>query len=131
MKTRTLGLVSVALLVTLAAAGCATSKTAAAPGRDTAEEAARRERERPRIEASPEPPPLNVVASEGECAPAADNLVTLGACCNNTPCSGQCVTAAEGKVECSCFGVRGGCPQGQVCCNFRHQCVPPKECELP
>lgn len=133
LKSRIWTLVAGALLgAALVLAGCAeSSKRAGAVQVPSAEEAARREKERPQIEASPEPPPLNVVASQGQCAPPADNLVTLGSCCNNTPCSGQCVSGAEGKVECACFGTRGGCPQGQVCCRFRRRCVPPGECELP
>lgn len=95
-------------------------------------EAARKERERPQIEAPrPEPPRPPVVPSQGDCAPPADNKVTFGACCNNTPCVGQCVQAAEGKIECDCFGVRGGCQQGQVCCKIRRGCVPADQCDVP
>jgi hypothetical protein len=74
---------------------------------------------------------MRVVPSVGNCAPRADNLVTFGACCNATPCSGQCVATVEGKVECACFDVKGGCPTGLVCSKIRRGCVTPKEAQLP
>jgi hypothetical protein len=114
----------------LAVAGCGESNKMSV-GDTSPEEAARRERERPRIVAPAEPQRLPVVPGKGTCAPPADNIVILGSCCNDTACAGQCVTVAEGKVECSCFGVRGGCAAGTVCCKFRHRCVPAKECQLP
>lgn len=75
--------------------------------------------------------PMRVVPSVGNCAPRADNLVTFGACCNGSSCSGQCVQTEEGKVGCACFEVKGGCPAGLVCSKIRRGCVKPKEAQLP
>ena len=122
------------LALALAAGGCAQNSNQKAPQGPAhiSEEAARRERERPRIEAPPPPPPLRVVPGKGTCAPKeADNLVTLGSCCNDKACIGQCVAADGDKIECTCFDVRGGCSEGQVCCKFRRGCTLPKDCELP
>jgi len=121
------------LALALAAAGCTQNSGKRAPQGQTgiSEEAARRERERPRIEAPPAPPPLPVVPSKGNCAPPADNIVILGSCCNDQPCNGQCVAAAGEKIECACFEVRGGCPAGKVCCKFRRGCTLPNDCEPP
>ena len=80
----------------------------------------------------PTPVRLEVVPSSGNCAPKeADNLVILGACCNDTACGGQCVRGAESKIECACFEVKGGCPAGQVCSRVRRRCVKLEEAQLP
>ena len=93
--------------------------------------AAQKEKERPLVQPRPVAPTPRLAPSKGTCAPAeADNLVTLGACCNGKPCIGQCVLE-HGKVGCACFETRGGCEVGQVCCKFRRACTAPSQCALP
>ncbi len=93
--------------------------------------AAQTEKERPLVRPRPVAPTPRVVPSKGTCSPPeADNLVTLGACCNAKACIGQCVTE-HGRVGCACFEVRGGCDVGQVCCKFRRGCTAPSQCSLP
>jgi hypothetical protein len=80
----------------------------------------------------PQLPKLRTVPSVGDCAPRdADNLVIVGACCNNQPCNGQCVQTETNQIACSCYGVEGGCAPGLVCCRFRRGCYKPEECQLP
>lgn len=123
-----------ALLLLACTAGCTQNETAErqrAAERLPKEEAARREAARPQIEIPPPPPEPQVVPSQGDCAPPADNLTFFGSCCNGEPCNGQCVVAGGTRIACSCFDTVGGCPQGQVCCKLRRGCVLPKDCEAP
>jgi len=82
----------------------------------------------------PPPPIVEPVTapSQGDCAPKdANNLTTFGACCNDKPCRGQCVKGEDGRIECACYEVKGGCPPDKVCSKLRRACVPPKEAEWP
>ena len=77
-----------------------------------------------------ESPSYTVVASVGTCAPAADGVRNVGACCNDRPCHGLCVIEAGSKdTTCSCFGLRGGCPEGQVCCKRTRSCTKLEVCD--
>jgi hypothetical protein len=114
-------------------AGCAETRHSAKPEATSASpEALRRERERkPLPPAIPDPPRPPVVASKGDCAPPADKQTAVSACCNDRPCIGECVETAPGKIECDCYGTRGGCAVGLVCCQYRLACVKPEECDVP
>jgi hypothetical protein len=68
------------------------------------------------------------VASQGECAPRFKNGLT-GTCINNQPCRGFGVLNDKHQAECSCYGLGGGCQEGQRCDTIRKSCVP--EDELP
>jgi hypothetical protein len=74
---------------------------------------------------------FRVVPSTGTCAPKADNVATFGSCCNNSPCTGQCVLAENARVECACYDVKGGCAAGLVCSKIRRGCVKPQDAQLP
>lgn len=77
-----------------------------------------------------EPPSYTVVASMGTCAPVADGVRNVSACCNDTPCRGQCVIEPGSKdTTCSCFGVRGGCPEGEICCKRTRSCAKLEICD--
>jgi hypothetical protein len=77
-----------------------------------------------------EPPSYAVVASVGTCAPPADGLRNVGACCSDQPCHGECVIEAGSKdTTCSCFGARGGCPEGEVCCKRTRSCTKLEACD--
>jgi hypothetical protein len=119
-------------LALLVVAGCAQNRHPDEKGDfRPSEETLRRESERTRIEAPPQPPEPAVLPSQGDCAPPADNRLTVSACCNGKACIGQCVAGPAGTVECSCYGVQGGCAQGQVCCRMRRACTAPKDCQVP
>jgi hypothetical protein len=75
-------------------------------------------------------PSYTVVAGAGSCAPSADGVRNLGACCNDTPCHGQCVVeSGRTDTSCSCFGVAGGCGPGEVCCNRTRSCTKLEVCD--
>ncbi len=134
MNAKIFRAIASALLILACVAGCAQNENTArqrAAERISKEEAARREAARPQIGQPAQPPRLAVVPSQGTCAPPADNLTFFGSCCNDQPCHGQCVAEGEGKIACSCFGIAGGCSQGQVCCKLRRGCTLPKDCEAP
>jgi hypothetical protein len=122
------------LLLLIGVAGCTQNENAgrkSAAERISKEEVARKEAARPQIAPPAQPPRIEVVPSQGTCAPPADNLTFFGSCCNGQSCNGQCVAAGEGRIACSCFGAAGGCSQGKVCCKLRRGCVLPKDCEAP
>ena len=123
---------AVCALLTLATAlfGCP-RHAALIPVPQVSAQAAQTEKERPLVRPRPVAPTPRLAPSKGTCTPPeADNLVTLGACCNGKPCIGQCVTE-HGRVACACFDVRAGCDVGQVCCKFRRGCTAPSQCSLP
>ena len=113
-------------------AACATKPQAPRETDTVSAEALQRERQRA-VVPTPQPPSPRppVVAGKGDCAPPAKPRVTLASCCNDRPCIGECVEPAPGKIECDCFGVRGGCAAGLVCCQFRRACVKPEDCDDP
>jgi hypothetical protein len=86
---------------------------------------------RARLDAGPTMHKLNVVPSQGTCAPKADNLAVFGSCYNNVACSGQFVKDDAGQIGCACFDVKGGCQEGLVCSKIRRGCVAPLDAQLP
>ena len=66
------------------------------------------------------------VASEGDCAPRYANG-SKGTCINNQPCRGFGVRADDGSAVCTCFGLDGGCREGQRCDPQKLACLPEKE----
>ena len=67
-----------------------------------------------------------VVASKGDSAPRFKNGLT-GSCINNQPCRGFGVLNEKQEAECSCYGLVGGCKEGQRCDTIRKSCVPEEE----
>lgn len=120
------------LFLTACLVTCAENHAAKREATKASPEAIRRDGARPVTPAViPDAPRPPVVASKGDCAPRAEGEATLVACCNNHPCIGECVESAPGKIECDCYGTRGGCEAGLVCCKYRRACVKPEECEVP
>jgi hypothetical protein len=78
------------------------------------------------IQPPPEPPKVELFYGEGDCAPRFANG-RRGTCINNQPCNGFGVKDASGKLECDCFGKRGGCEEGLVCSVRRRACVEPRD----
>lgn len=75
-------------------------------------------------------PLFTVVESRGTCAPAADNIRNVAACCNDQPCQGRCVVErGRDQVQCQCFEVQGGCAQGQICCTRTRRCEKLEACD--
>jgi hypothetical protein len=75
-------------------------------------------------------PGVTIVASVGTCAPPADGIRNVGACCNDKPCHGQCVIeAGRSDTTCSCFGARGGCAEDEVCCKRTRSCTKLEACD--
>lgn len=66
------------------------------------------------------------VASKGECAPRFKNGL-IGSCINDEPCRGFGVLNDQHQAECSCYGLVGGCKEGQRCDAMRKSCVPEEE----
>ncbi|MDH3468870.1 MAG: hypothetical protein OES26_23775 [Gammaproteobacteria bacterium] len=95
------------------------------------DEAAKIERERASLPPPAKEPIRNIVPGKGNCAPQALKGETITACCNNKPCLGHCVASSKGTVQCDCYGTKGGCGKGLVCCKFRRACVPADECVGP
>jgi len=73
-------------------------------------------------------PPEELSYGEGDCAPRFANGMR-GTCINGKPCNGFGVKDQTGKIECECFGTKGGCPEGQVCSVIKRACVPPQDAE--
>jgi len=62
------------------------------------------------------------VSSKGDCAPRFKNGLT-GSCINNQPCRGFGVLNEKHQAVCSCYGLVGGCKEGQRCDTIRKICV--------
>jgi len=86
--------------------------------------------QRPRLEPHTIPARVQLnqppVASQGDCAPRYKNGLT-GTCINNQVCRGFGVLNEKKAVECSCYGIAGGCQAGQRCDAIRKSCVPEEE----
>ena len=75
---------------------------------------------------APPKPRRPPVASQGDCAPRYP-AGGRGTCINNQPCRGHGESNPDGKAVCTCFGLDGGCAEGQRCDNERGRCVSEKE----
>jgi hypothetical protein len=63
------------------------------------------------------------VPSQGDCAPRYANG-GRGMCINNQPCRGFGVRTENGSAACTCYGLDGGCKEGQRCDAMVLACVP-------
>jgi hypothetical protein len=87
---------------------------------------------RPRLELSPPEPALEVIASEGNCAPKHENELAVGSCYQNQACRGQWARSEKGgRAECWCYASKGGCAEGTICCSASRRCEKPENCYVP
>jgi hypothetical protein len=87
---------------------------------------------RPRLELAPPEPLLDVIASEGLCAPKSENELAVGSCYKNVACRGQWArTEKSGPAECWCYATKGGCGEGTICCKSSRKCAKPENCYVP
>ena len=87
---------------------------------------------RPRLELSPPEPKLDVIASEGNCAPKSENELAVASCYKNAPCRGQWArTEKGGPAECWCYAKKGGCDEGTICCAVSRKCEKIENCYAP
>jgi len=87
---------------------------------------------RPRLELSPPEPRLEVIASEGGCAPKSENELAVASCYKNVACRGQWArTEKGGPVDCWCFAKKGGCDEGTICCGVSRRCEKIENCYAP
>ena len=87
---------------------------------------------RPRLELSPPEPKLEVIASEGECAPKSQNELAVASCYKSAGCRGQWArTEKGGPVDCWCYATKGGCGEGTICCAVSRKCEKPENCYVP
>jgi hypothetical protein len=70
-------------------------------------------------------PNLEMVASQGDCAPRYANG-HMGTCINARPCRGVGMRAATGATECRCWAKAGGCGEAERCDGLTKACVPEK-----
>ncbi|MFL6234825.1 MAG: hypothetical protein ACJ76N_16950 [Thermoanaerobaculia bacterium] len=68
-------------------------------------------------------PNLEIVASQGDCAPRYANGST-GSCINSKPCRGYGMRSSAGAVECRCWAKAGGCGETERCDIILKRCVP-------
>ena len=77
----------------------------------------------------------NIVDGGGDepyCYPDGD---IVQACCNGQYCRGFCLGLADGAIECSCYGISGGCqdyygdPDPIGCCTTDRACEPVLWCD--
>lgn len=120
-----------ALVVALVAGSCVERKdTVPRPERPKVQDLGGQDAQREPIRDTAPQPRHTVVESRGACAPPADGVRNLGACCNDKPCHGECVVEPESpQVQCSCYGMRGGCPEGEVCCKRFGRCTKLVDCD--
>jgi len=119
-----------AALLAVATAGC-TDRSAEKPQREGPDrtDLAGRDAERQPIPA-PSEPRFQVAESRGTCAPPSDGVRNVAACCNDSPCHGECVTErGSASVQCACYDVEGGCREGQICCKRLRGCMKPEACD--
>lgn len=74
-------------------------------------------------------PRVEVEYGEGDCAPRYSNGAR-GTCINNRPCNGFGFRDASGRLECACFAVKGGCPDGQACSVRSRTCGLPPDADI-
>jgi hypothetical protein len=83
----------------------------------------------PKLEPLTPVPPTPVrerVPSQGDCAPKY-KVGGKGTCINNQPCRGFGVKGENGNPICTCYGLDGGCKDGERCDPQRLKCVPETE----
>ncbi len=116
-------------LLAVALAGCARRAAEPQPEGPARSDLAGRDAERQPIPPPPEPR-FQLAESRGTCAPPADGVRNVSACCNDQPCQGQCVSErGREPVQCACFDVVGGCREGEICCKRLQACVKPEACD--
>jgi hypothetical protein len=97
-----------------------------------ANDLAENDAKRPRLELSPPEPRLELIASEGECAPKSENQLAVASCYKNVACRGQWArTEKGGPAECWCYAKKGGCDEGTICCISSRKCEKPENCYVP
>ncbi|MBZ5655843.1 MAG: hypothetical protein LAO56_11280 [Acidobacteriia bacterium] len=136
MKRQKLWAMLIILMVAglFACSGRGTSKAQKEPKRvfKEANDLAENDAKRPRLELSPPEPKLEMIASEGECAPKSQNELAVASCYKNVACRGQWARAEKGgPVECWCFAKKGGCDEGTICCAASRACEKPENCYVP
>ena len=87
---------------------------------------------RPRLELSAPEPKLEIIASEGDCAPKSENELAVASCYKNLCCRGQWARSERGgPVECWCYAKKGGCDEGTICCAVSRKCEKIENCYAP
>jgi len=77
----------------------------------------------------------NIVDGGGDGADCYDDANVVQACCNGQQCRGFCVLDDDGAVECSCYGIGGGCTgenngTPNVCCSKYRGCIDLNGCTI-
>src|SRR5258708_988486 len=114
MKRRKLWAMLIILMVAglFACSGVRPSKPQPEPKRilKDANDLAENDSKRPRLQLAPPEPKLDVVASEGTCAPKSENELAVASCYKNAACRGQWArTAKVSPAECWCYAKKRGC----------------------
>lgn len=87
---------------------------------------------RSRLELSAPEPKLEIIASEGDCAPKSENELAVASCYKNLACRGQWARSDRGgPVECWCYAKKGGCDEGTICCAVSRKCEKIENCYAP
>ena len=136
MTWRDLWAISIILVLAggFACSGRAPSKAQREPKRilKDANDLAANDAKRPRLELSPPEPKLDVIASEGNCAPKSENELAVASCYKNVGCRGQWArTEKAGQPECWCYTKKGGCDEGTICCKVSRRCEKIENCYAP
>jgi hypothetical protein len=136
MKRRKLWAMLIILMVAglFACSGVRPSKSQHEPKRifKDANDLAENDSKRPRLQLSPPEPKLDVVASEGACAPKSENELAVASCYKNAACRGQWARSEKaGSAECWCYAKKGGCGDGTICCAASRKCEKPENCYVP
>jgi hypothetical protein len=136
MKHRKLWAMLIILTVAdlLACSGARPSNSQREPKRvfKDANDLAENDAKRPRLQLSPPEPILEVVASEGACAPKSENELAVASCYKNAACRGRWARAEKGgPTECWCYAKKGGCGEGTICCTASRKCEKPEKCYVP
>ena len=72
----------------------------------------------------------NIVDGGGDSPDCYYDANVVHTCCNGQPCRGFCVLDEDGSIECSCYGIAGGCTgdwdsgePANVCCSQWRACT--------
>lgn len=118
----------------LACSGRGLSKTQREPKRvfKGANDLGANDAKRPRLELSAPEPKLDMLASEGNCAPKSENELAVASCYKNLACRGQWARSEKGgSPECWCYAKKGGCDEGTICCAVSRKCEKIENCYAP